>query len=91
MNSQQLKAQILDYLIGVGDVASQVLNTVVFRGNSNETVSGRSFRLKEDWFWGVLQKAIDLACSPFQNQHCKKAHLMDTRRAQHIVNQARDA
>ncbi len=91
MNSQRVKEEVVDYLLGIGDVASQALNTAVFLGNSNETVSGRCYRLRNIWFWGVLEKVIDLAFYLFQKQHCKRAHLMDTHRAQRVVNQARGA
>lgn len=74
------------YCIRVGDAISQLLNVAIFLGtNPNESVSGRSWRLKHQLFWGLMAKAIDFAASPFETDHCKKAHEADFQRALNAV------
>ena len=70
------------YLLRVGDALSQLINVLVFFGsNPNESVSGRSWRLRFSPFWGLMVTVIDFIASPFEFAHCKKAHEADFQRA----------
>tara|TARA_Y100000385_G_scaffold270420_1_gene309459 strand:- start:900 stop:1181 length:282 start_codon:yes stop_codon:yes gene_type:complete len=74
------------YFIRSGDAVSQLVNVVLFFGkNPNESISGRSYRLREQWFWGKMMLTIDWLFSPLQRQHCKKAYVNDLRRAKKIL------
>ena len=74
------------YLLRVGDALSQLINVTVFFGkNPNESVSGRSWRLRDKRFWGLMVKVIDFLASPFEDDHCKKSHEADIRRALETV------
>ena len=73
---------VRDYCIRVGDAISQLLNVLIFFGtNPNESVSGRSWRLRDKRFWGLMVTVIDFIASPFEFAHCKKAHEADFQRA----------
>mgnify|MGYP007043462397 CR=1 FL=1 len=59
------------------DKVSHFLNATVFRGNINETISGRSHpeKLKaEEWIDNVLGK-----------DHCKESHINDEKDASDFV------
>lgn len=70
------------YFIRCGDALSQLLNVVIFLSeNPNESLSGRSYRMRRNWFWGKMLVVIDLLFRPFESNHCRKAHENDVRRA----------
>lgn len=78
---------ILDYLIRVGDAASQLLNVTFLLGtNANESISGRSWRLRGRIGWSQARFVIDLLFYPFQKYHCQKAHENDLARAKKLAD-----
>lgn len=77
---------ILEYFIRVGDATSQLLNVLIFMGqNPNESISGRSWRLRQNWFWGKMRILVDWVFSPVQVSHCEKAHTNDVARAARLI------
>jgi hypothetical protein len=68
-------------LIKIGDAISQLLNVSLLPNHenttANESISGRSYRCG----WKKTQKTIDFLFSPFEREHCKKAHESDIQRA----------
>lgn len=77
-----------NYLHRVGDALSQLGNVVIFLGdNPNESISGRSWRLRRRWFWGIMRVAIDALASPFESDHCQKSHEADVARAAKLLRQ----
>lgn len=76
------------YLIRVGDSLSQVLNVTLFFGqNPNESLSGRSHRLRDVYGWRELRVLIDTLFSLFQQDHCKKAFYSDIERAKRLLQE----
>lgn len=76
---------MLARLIKIGDATSQWLNTALFLGHPNESISGRAYR--EGWpgeLW------INLLFSPFEQDHCKKAYENDISYAAGILAKHRD-
>jgi len=74
------------YLKRVGDATSQLANVVIFLGeNANESISGRSWRLRQNWFWGKMRTLIDWLASPFEADHCEKSHMNDVARAATLI------
>ena len=76
------------YLVRVGDLASQALNTVVFMGTPDESTSGRSYRqgtLEGNPRWQRAQRFIDWLFSPWEKEHCKKAYEGDIKRWEHRI------
>lgn len=80
------------YLIRVGDALSQILNVTVFMGdNANESVSGRSYRQRNDRFWSWMRAAIDEVFSWFGvADHCERAYRQDLARASHTLRTHRE-
>ena len=77
---------ILQYFIRVGDALSQLLNVIIFFSmNPNESISGRSWRLRQNWFWGKMRILVDWIFSPIQVDHCKKSHTGDLARAARLI------
>lgn len=77
------------YLLLVGDALSQLLNVVVFLSeNPNESLSGRSYRMRRKWFWGKMLIVIDLLFMPFQKEHCRKSHENDLKRASMLLKES---
>lgn len=72
--------EALEYVVRVGDATSQLVNVaVLFGDNANESVSGRSHRLKDKhkpWAW--LGASIDFV---FDENHCERAYNNDVARA----------
>lgn len=72
--------ETLGYVVRVGDATSQLINvTVLFGDNANESVSGRSHRLKDKskaWAW--LGASINFV---FDDDHCERAYNNDVTRA----------
>jgi hypothetical protein len=76
------------YLLLVGDAVSQLLNVLVFFStNPNESISGRSYRMRRNWFWGKMRVLIDFLLSPIQKDHCRKAHDNDLSRAAMLLKE----
>jgi|TARA_R110002020_G_scaffold468904_2_gene693519 hypothetical protein len=76
------------YLVRCGDALSQLINVVFFLSqNPNESISGRSYRQQEDWFWGGMMFGLNLLFRPFERSHCEKAHRADLRRAAQLTQE----
>jgi len=74
------------YLKRIGDAASQLANVVIFLGeNPNESISGRSWRLRQNRFWGKMRILVDWLASPFEADHCEKSHMNDVARAATLI------
>ena len=78
---------VLGYVTRVGDATSQLLNVaVLFGDNANESISGRSHRMKDKskaWKW--LNATVDYI---FDENHCERAYVNDVARAQRTVEEA---
>lgn len=76
---------LFKYLIRIGDAVSQLLNvTFLFGQNANESISGRSYRLREQWFWWYMHLLIN--CLFFwQGNHCKAAYDADITKAHELI------
>ena len=82
--------KVIDYVVRCGDCVSQLLNVMVFLGeNPNESVSGRCYRLRDNFFWGKLGVVVDTLASPFQEDHCRVAYFNDLARAKKFVEESR--
>lgn len=72
--------EALNYVVRVGDATSQLVNVaVLFGDNANESVSGRSHRLKDKhkaWAW--MNSSINFV---FDDDHCERAYNNDVTRA----------
>lgn len=69
------------------DAVSQWLNvTILFGDNANESISGRSWRLRHQG-WGFAVKIIN-AIFFRQSNHCQSSHYKDLQRA---IRMAQDA
>ena len=79
--------EALGYVTRVGDATSQFVNVAFLWGdNANESVSGRSHRMKDKskaWRW--LNASIDYI---FDENHCERAYVNDVARAQRTVEEA---
>lgn len=72
------------YLVRVGDLVSQALNTIVFNGTPDESTSGRSYRqgvLGGHKGWSRMRRFVDGLFSIYEQDHCKKAYEADLERA----------
>ena len=84
-----VRNSVLGYLVRAGDALSQLINVVIFLSeNPNESISGRSYRLQANWFWGKMMVLIDWIFSPIQDDHCKKAYCNDLERAKKLLGMA---
>ena len=79
--------EALGYVTRVGDATSQLMNVaVLFGDNANESISGRSHRMKDKskaWKW--LNATVDYI---FDENHCERAYVNDVARAQRTVEEA---
>lgn len=74
------------YCVRVGDAVSQLLNVVIFfSDNPNESISGRSWRSRDHFFWGGMRVLVDWLASPLEADHCRIAHEADIARAKKLV------
>ncbi len=71
-------------LIRAGDALSQFFNVLIFNGDPNHSISGDAYRYKRE----ALRKFIDLLFSPFESEHCRKAHEHDVAKAVALFQQA---
>ena len=80
--------EALGYVTRVGDATSQLVNVALFWGdNANESVSGRSHRLKDKhkaWAW--LGASIDYV---FDENHCERAYNNDVARAAKTLSESK--
>jgi hypothetical protein len=80
--------ETLGYVTRVGDATSQLINvTILFGDNANESVSGRSHRLKDKskaWAW--LGASIDYV---FDENHCERAYNNDVARAAKTLSESK--
>lgn len=79
---------VLQYLIHVGDAISQLVNVVFLLGDPNESISGRSYRLRHKIQWKFARACIDTLMYPFEKQHCQKAYEADIQRAAVLLRSA---
>lgn len=89
LRSSSKKPMIIDtrsYLVRVGDAISQLINTILFNGDPDESVSGRSYRsfkLKEsdNKIWVVTYYIAEaLFWLRDRGIHCKLAYYEDIER-----------
>lgn len=64
-------------LIRAGDALSQFFNVLIFNGDPNHSISGDAYRYKRE----PLRRVIDWLFSPFESDHCRKAHENDVAKA----------
>jgi hypothetical protein len=80
--------ETLGYVVRVGDATSQLINVAfLFGDNANESVSGRSHRLKDKhraWAW--LNATIDYV---FDDNHCERAYNNDVARAAKTLSESK--
>lgn len=79
------------WLMKVGDLASQALNTVVFNGSPDESTSGRSYRqgvLGGHKGWSRMRRFVDGLFALVERDHCKKAYEADLERARRRLGQS---
>ena len=78
----------LNYATRVGDATSQLVNVAFLWGqNPNESVSGRSWRMKDQSKgWGWVRASIDYI---FDENHCERAYINDVARAKKTVAEAK--
>ena len=73
-------------LIKIGDALSQLLNVALLprhrETTANESISGRAHRLG----WRRVERFIDWLFSPWERDHCRKAHEADLRRARQLID-----
>jgi hypothetical protein len=80
------------YLVRVGDLASQALNTILLGGSPDESTSGRSYRqgvLQDHKGWSLMRRFVDGLFSVYEEDHCKKAYYADLERAKARLAQGR--
>jgi len=86
-SADKVLQETISYLTRVGDATSQLVNvTFLFGINANESVSGRSHRLKQkhkSWKW--LNAAIDFT---LDQDHCERAYYNDLVRAKNTIAEA---
>jgi len=87
-NFDEALEEAINYVTRVGDATSQLVNVaILFGDNPNESVSGRSHRLKDkSKAWGWANAAIDYL---FDQDHCERAYLNDVARAEKTVKEAK--
>jgi len=80
--------EALDYVVRVGDATSQLVNVaILFGDNANESVSGRSHRLKnKSKAWAWMNSSINFV---FDEDHCERAYLNDVTRAAKTLNESK--
>lgn len=81
-----MKEQIINYLIRIGDATSQLVNVVLFFSkNPNESISGRSWRLRnKSKAWGVARVVIDFVIF-WEDNHCELSYEADVARAARLI------
>lgn len=64
-------------LVRLGDALSQFFNVLLFNGDPNHSISGDAYRFKRE----RLRRFIDWLASPWEDEHCRRAHEHDIRKA----------
>ena len=84
----QVLQEALGYVTRIGDASSQLVNVALLWGqNPNESVSGRSWRMKDkSKGWGWARASIDYV---FDDNHCERAYINDVARAEKTVQEAK--
>jgi len=81
--------RFIDYGLRVGCSVSQLISVTIFLGgNTNESLSGRCWRLRAKPRWKRLQVAIDRAFKWWRPHHCENAYYADLTRARLIISSA---
>ena len=78
------------WLLKIGDLLSQALNTIMFNGSPDESTSGRSYRqgvLQGHKGWSLMCRFVDGLFSVYEEDHCKKAYEADLERARFRLRQ----
>jgi hypothetical protein len=76
------------YLFRIGDATSQWVNVAfLLSKNPNESISGRSWRMRRYYFWGKMRILIDWLASPFEEDHCQRSHEADVARAAQLLRE----
>jgi hypothetical protein len=79
-------SRVGNYCLRVGDAVSQFVNVALFLcDNPNESVSARAYRQRDNPYWGTIRTILDKAFSPFEKDHCRKAHAAEVRRARALI------
>ena len=72
-------------IIKIGDALSQLVNVALLPGHrqttANESISGRAHRMG----WRRIERVIDAVFSPFERDHCRRAHEADLARAMKLL------
>lgn len=71
-------------LTRAGDAISQILNVIIFNGDPNFSICGDAYRYKRH----RLRRLIDWIASPFEVDHCRKAHENDVAKARRLIEEA---
>ena len=73
-------------LIKIGDALSQLFNVALLprhrETTANESISGRAHRMG----WRRVERVIDMLFSPWERDHCRRAHDADLRRARELID-----
>ena len=67
---------------------SQAINCIVFLGNPDDTLSGRSFRqgsLESHKGWKFLENVIDIIFF-WEKHHCEMSYYRDVENARYIID-----
>lgn len=65
------------YPIRIFDWLSQGVNTVIFNGKPDESLSGRAYRMEyESRFWAFMRRFID-GVFFWQEAHCRASYMAD--------------
>lgn len=71
------------WFVELGASISQFFNVLLFRGDSNYTISSDNFRLQRKGF----MKFVDFLFSPFEKEHCMKSYYYDLTKARQFIYQ----
>lgn len=73
-------------LIKISDAMSQLFNVTLLprhrETTANESISGRAHRMG----WRRVERFIDWLFSPWEPEHCRRAHEADLRRARQLID-----
>lgn len=75
-----------DYIWNVAEWLSQGLNTIVFAGNPNMTLSARCHVNRDEKYWGRLHDIVNKIFW-FQPEHCKQAYETDVKFAKMVIDE----
>lgn len=78
---------MIEYLSTLVTAISQFLNVLIFLGDPDETISGRSFRqgvLESHKGWQFMERVVNTLFF-FEKNHCEMAYYRDVENARLIV------